>query len=126
MAVTLDMIGIAVRNMSDSLRFYRMLGLDIPEGQETEPHVEVAREGIRIAWDTVDLLEQVYGGWVADPIGHRIEIAFKCDSPAEVDATYAHVTEYGYVGHREPWDAFWGQRYAILQDPDGNLISLFA
>lgn len=24
-----------------------------------------------------------------------------------------------------PWDAFWGQRYGILNDPDGNTIDLF-
>jgi uncharacterized glyoxalase superfamily protein PhnB len=27
---------------------------------------------------------------------------------------------------KEPWDAFWGQRYAAVGDPDGNLIDLFA
>jgi uncharacterized glyoxalase superfamily protein PhnB len=26
----------------------------------------------------------------------------------------------------EPWDAFWGQRYATAKDPDGNHVDLFA
>ena len=30
------------------------------------------------------------------------------------------------IGHKEPWDAFWGQRYASVKDPDGNQIDLFA
>jgi uncharacterized glyoxalase superfamily protein PhnB len=25
----------------------------------------------------------------------------------------------------EPWDAFWGQRYAVVHDPDGNGVDLF-
>jgi hypothetical protein len=26
----------------------------------------------------------------------------------------------------EPWDAFCGQRYAEVEDPDGNVVDLFA
>ncbi|MFL6036949.1 MAG: glyoxalase, partial [Gaiellaceae bacterium] len=26
----------------------------------------------------------------------------------------------------EPFDAFWGQRYATVVDPDGNAVDLFA
>ena len=32
----------------------------------------------------------------------------------------------GHVGHLDPWDAVWGQRYATLHDPDGNSVDLFA
>ncbi|MGI1820714.1 VOC family protein [Exiguobacterium sp. TRN 1102] len=39
---------------------------------------------------------------------------------------YDSILEQGYASHKAPWDAFWGQRYAILYDADGNLISLFA
>ncbi|MFD1052454.1 VOC family protein [Kibdelosporangium lantanae] len=48
------------------------------------------------------------------------------DTPAEVDATYAAMVAAGYKGHREPWDAFWGMRYAVLHDPDGNGVDLHA
>ncbi|MGE0000366.1 MAG: VOC family protein, partial [Ilumatobacteraceae bacterium] len=40
--------------------------------------------------------------------------------------TYAAMTSAGFDGHLEPWDAFWGQRYATLRDPDGNGVDLFA
>lgn len=126
MAVRLDVIGIAVKDMAASLRFYRALGIVVPEGQDAEGHVDVEAGGIRIAWDTVEGLKQVYGDWDDHPVGHRIELAFRCDSVADVDATYARVVALGYRGHRAPWDAFWGQHYAIVEDPDGNLISLFA
>ena len=64
-------------------------------------------------------------GWIpAD--GHRIELAFLCDSRESLNALYDSILEQGYASHKAPWDAFWGQRYAILYDADGNLISLFA
>jgi catechol 2,3-dioxygenase-like lactoylglutathione lyase family enzyme len=126
MAIALDLVGIAVKDMADSLRFYRALGLPIPEGQDNDAHVELEAPGVRMAWDTVELLEQVYGTWDRKPSGHRIELAFKCANRDDVDVCYRRVMEQGYHGYKEPWDAFWGQRYAILRDPDGNLISLFA
>ncbi len=125
MPVQLDMVGIAVKDMAESLRFYRLLELEIPEGQESETHVEATAGSLRIAWDRIDLLEQIYGSW-EDPVGHRIELAFKCDSADEVDAVYSRMVQRGYRSYKEPWDAFWGQRYAVIEDPDGNLISLFA
>ena len=50
----------------------------------------------------------------------------RADDAAAVDATYGELVDAGYDGHREPWDAFWGQRYAIVLDPDGNSVDLFA
>ncbi len=126
LSIKLDVVGIAVRDMSESLRFYRLLGLAIPEGAESEPHVEVESGGLRIAWDTVDVLRGVYDSWEESPVGHRVELAFRCPSPDDVDAIYGRMLEHGYEGHKAPWDAFWGQRYAILRDPDGNLLSLYA
>ncbi len=126
MAVQPDMIGIVVRDMAASLPFYRLLGLDIPSNAEAEPHVEVITpNGYRIAWDTQELIKGLYPEWV-EPVGQRVTLAFKCDSPADVDALYDRIVQNGYSGHKAPWDAFWGQRYAVVADPDGNLIDLFA
>ncbi|QHT62595.1 glyoxalase [Paenibacillus lycopersici] len=125
MAIKLDMVGIVVADMKRALDFYRVLGFDIPEEENDRPHVEIKHDGVRIAFDTVEVARDVYGAWEA-PSGHRIELAFLCGSAAELDELYRKITENGYEGRREPWDAFWGQRYAIIADPDGNLISLFA
>ena len=43
-----------------------------------------------------------------------------------MDERYEQVTAAGFVGEKEPWDAFWGQRYAQLRDPDGVPVDLFA
>jgi uncharacterized glyoxalase superfamily protein PhnB len=58
--------------------------------------------------------------------GHPITLAFLCGDAADVDATFARLTEAGFTGKSEPYDAFWGQRYANVDDPDGNDVALFA
>jgi uncharacterized glyoxalase superfamily protein PhnB len=126
MAMQIDMIGMVVREMAVALRFYRMLGLDITGSMDSENHVEVITpNGYRIAWDSEELIKCLEPGWV-QPVGHRMGLAFKCDSPTEVDAAYHKIVAAGYASRREPWDAFWGQRYALVTDPDGNPVDLFA
>jgi catechol 2,3-dioxygenase-like lactoylglutathione lyase family enzyme len=121
-----DMIGITVKDMRAALRFYRSLGLQIPEGVEGEPHVEVKTpNGYRIAWDTEEMIRDLYPEWIA-PRGQRITIAFLCESPGEVDRVFHRLVSEGSPAVREPWDAFWGQRYAVVSDPDGNSVDLFA
>ena len=126
MATQPDMIGIVVRDMAAALGFYRLLDLDIPTGVEGEPYVEVITpNGYRISWNTQAMVKSIDPDWV-EPVGQRMSLAFKCDSPAEVDALYDRLAQHGYSGHKQPWDAFWGQRYAVVADPDGNLVDLFA
>ena len=126
MNARLDLVGIVARDMDASLSFYRRLGLDIPEGVEDEPHVEVATpSGLRIAWDAAELIRQIDPEWAEPSGGHRVALAFLCTNPADVDAKYEELAALGH-GHKEPWDAFWGQRYASVRDPDGNQIDLFA
>ncbi len=122
----LDLVGLVVRDMAKSLAFYRLLGLDIPAEADGEGHVEVKTPiGFRLAWDTVEVVESFSGPW-KQPSGHRVGLAFLCDDAADVDSTYAKVISAGYASSKAPWDAFWGQRYAVVVDPDGNLIDLFA
>ena len=126
MDLQLDLVGIVVRDMRASLEFYRRLGLNIPDGAEDEPHAEATTpSGLRVAWDSAELIKQIDPDWTEPSGGHRIALAFKCSSPAEVDEKYDELAAVGY-GHKEPWDAFWGQRYAIVKDPDGNAVDLFA
>jgi catechol 2,3-dioxygenase-like lactoylglutathione lyase family enzyme len=123
----LDLIGIVVADMARSLAFYRRLGLDIPASADSEGHVEVALlGGLRLAWDTVEVMKSFDAEWTQPTGGSRFGLAFLVDSPADVDALYAELVASGATGHLEPWDAFWGQRYAVLKDPDGNDVSLFA
>ena len=122
----LDLFGLVVQDMAASLNFYRMLGMEIPAEMDSEGHVEVTLPGgLRLAWDSLEVILSFSDAWET-PLGHRMGIAFLCDTPAEVDRLYDEVVAAGYEGHKRPWDAFWGQRYAQVKDPDGNLVDLFA
>lgn len=122
----LDLIGIVVEDMARSLAFYRQLGLDVPADADTQPDAEVTLGGgIRVAWDTVETI-QSFDPDFRPPKASGIGLAFLLDTPAEVDATYDKLVSAGYHGHKAPWDAFWGQRYASLHDPDGHNVDLFA
>lgn len=127
MQAHLDVIGIVVEDMARSLAFYRQLGLDVPPEADQEPHVEaVLPGGLRLAWDTVETIRSFDPDWQPPGSGHRISLAFRLDTPAEVDSAYDKLVSQGYGGYKKPWDAFWGQRYAVVHDPDGNPIDLFA
>jgi len=126
-APQLDMIGIVVDDMARSLAFYRRLGLAVPPEADSQPHVEVTLPGgVRLAWDTTDTVRSFDPSFAPGAGSSRVGLAFRMDSPSDVDATYAALVDAGYHGHKAPWDAFWGQRYALVQDPDGNGADLFA
>ncbi|WP_069166690.1 VOC family protein [Nocardia altamirensis] len=127
MTPQLDVIGIVVRDMSASIAFYRRLGLDFPEGSEQQPHAEAAlANGLRVALDTDATIKSFHAEWEPPSSAGRVGLAFRCADPAEVDAVYADMVGAGYPGELKPWDAFWGQRYAVILDPDGNGIDLYA
>ena len=127
MAPRLDVVEIVVGNMARSLAFYRRLGLDVPAEADKEGHVETTLPcGLRLAWDTAEVIRSFAPDWQPPSGGHRMALAFRCDDRAEVARVYAELVDLGYEGHKPPWDAFWGMRYAVVHDPDGNAVDLFA
>jgi uncharacterized glyoxalase superfamily protein PhnB len=123
----LDAFGIVVSDMARSVAFYRRLGLEFPEGAEDEGHVEAELGGgVRYMIDTEDVMRAFDPEWQRPTEGHLVGGAFRCDSPEDVDGVYAELLEAGATPYKEPWDAFWGQRYAQLRDPDGTVIDLYA
>jgi uncharacterized glyoxalase superfamily protein PhnB len=120
----LDAVGIASKDLAASVRFYRMLGLAFPDA--TEDHLEATTPGgVRVMLDKVELIKQLDKEWT-EPKGNRMGLAFRCASPAEVDAIHAKLVAAGHSSKTAPWDAFWGQRYAQVVDPDGSVVDLFA
>ena len=125
MTPRLDLLGIVTADMAASLSFYRALGLDVPA--DPGPHVEaVLPGGLRLAWDTIDVVRSFDPAWTPPSGGHRLALAFHCGDAAGVDATHAQLVAAGHPSHLAPWDAPWGQRYAVVHDPDGNSGELFA
>lgn len=90
-------------------------------------HVEVPLPGgLRFALDAEASIKSFDPEWTPPSGGHRTALAFRCDSAAEVDSLYEMLIEAGARPYKEPWDAFWAQRYAQVHDPDGNIVDLFA
>nr|WSY50691.1 VOC family protein [Streptomyces sp. NBC_00886] len=123
-----DAIGLVVSDMAASVSFYRRLGFGFPEGAEKQPHAEAQIPGgLRLLLDTEDTVRSFHSGWRPPTGGSgRAALALLCDNPAEVDQVYEELIGAGHHGELKPWDAFWGQRYAVVHDPDGNGVDLFA
>ncbi|NMO33651.1 glyoxalase [Streptomyces sp. GMY01] len=120
-------VGLVVSDLAAALVFYRRLGLVFPAGAEREPHVEAELPGgLVLALDTEDTVRSFHPAWRPPAGGGRVSLAFRCDSPADVDAVYDDLVGAGHHGELKPWDAVWGMRYAVVHDPDGNGVDLFA
>jgi catechol 2,3-dioxygenase-like lactoylglutathione lyase family enzyme len=119
----LDAVGFVVGDLDEAAAFYRELGLVFAEG---EGHREAGGPGgLRIMIDSRELIEGMIEGWTPRP-GNTMSMAFLADSPDEVDIKCRQLTAMGAAVVMEPWDAFWGQRYACLKDPWGNAFDIFA
>jgi uncharacterized glyoxalase superfamily protein PhnB len=119
----LSAVGIVSSDLERSRAFYRLLGLEISPGDD---HVSAeTASGIYVMFDTEDVMRSFRPDWTRET-GNQVALAFECATPAEVDETYARVVDAGFEGVKEPWDAFWGQRYAQLRDPDGVGVDLHA
>ncbi|MEU0004398.1 VOC family protein [Streptomyces sp. NPDC006314] len=127
MTARFTVIGVVASDLAASLAFYRRLGLVFPAGAEEQPHVEAELPGgLILALDTEETIRSFHPGWRTPAGTGRVSLAFRCDSPADVDALYEDLVGAGHHGELKPWDAFWGQRYATVHDPDGNGVDLFA
>ncbi|MBH0123144.1 VOC family protein [Rhodococcus sp. HM1] len=121
----LSAVGLVVSDLVRSFDCYRLLGLDLPTEPPDSPHFEVTLPGgLRLLWDTVESVRSFHPEFTPGTGG--ASLAFDCGSPDGVDATYKALLSASCTEVKAPWDAFWGQRYALVQDPDGHSIDLFA
>lgn len=108
------------RDMAATLAFYRLCGLMLPDN----PHFASVTlpNGIAFAFGSYDLTRGYDAGF-HEPVGAgAIALQFDLPSREAVDAMYADLTGAGHAGHLAPIDAFWGSRYAEVEDPDGNIV----
>ena len=119
-----DQLNLVVSDMEATVAFYRRLGLEIPDTDgEFQAHHRNARlpGGIDMDFDSQEFARHWDAGWKSGPV-----IGFKVDSRDAVDRIYADLTGAGYTGQQPPYDAFWGARYAVVEDPDGNPVGLMS
>ncbi|WP_217594731.1 VOC family protein [Cohnella sp. GbtcB17] len=121
----LKRVAIYVEEMKRALDFYRVLGLSIPDSADESPHVDVEQEGVVFAFDLVEAVKRIMKDWDS-PVGCRTELAFQLSSRETLDDVYRQLTALGHEGCLEPRDTPWGERYAMVKDPDGNIVSMVA
>ncbi|MCJ7725431.1 MAG: VOC family protein [Acidimicrobiia bacterium] len=123
----LNAIGILCADLEASLGFYRALGVAFPDYDPDQGHYSAdLGGGFRLMLDSHAVAASFIEGF-APPQGNDVlTLAVEFDSPAGVDAAHTAITAMGHASRREPFDAFWGQRYATVADPDGNQIDLYA
>jgi catechol 2,3-dioxygenase-like lactoylglutathione lyase family enzyme len=121
----LNQLNLAVQDMDATLAFYRRLGLTI-DADAGSQHVSVELPtGMIIEFDSTQFVPQWDAGWKGATGGSAV-LGFSVPSREAVDDIYADLTGAGYGAHQPPYDAFWGARYAIVDDPDGSGIGLMS
>ena len=86
-----------------------------------------AESPIDLDLDSITFARMWNAGWQGrEDLRGKVVVGFTLPSRDAVDATYADLTGAGYVGLQPPWDAFWGSRYAIVEDPDGIAVGLMS
>ncbi|MDQ3896715.1 MAG: VOC family protein [Actinomycetota bacterium] len=121
----LTQLNFVVRDMDATVAFYRKLGLPVEAAAGAE-HVAVhLPNGLLLEFDTVDFVPWWDSGWRGSTGGTTV-IGFAVGSRDAVDQTYSEMTSAGYTGHQPPYDGFWGARYAIVDDPDGNPVGIMS
>ncbi len=131
MALELYMLGLIVQDMGRSLEFYRRLGLAIPEGSEEKTHVEVKMgSGLTFfldshpsRWDS-RFVRREDAEHIEPSDSYRSILEFYLNTQDAVDAKHSDLTGFGYQSYRAPYDTSFGMRFAMIKDPDGNIILL--
>jgi uncharacterized glyoxalase superfamily protein PhnB len=121
----LDQLNIVIHDMEAAVGFYRTLGIEIPETlpEWQDHHRTLGREGpLDVDLDSTAFAPQWNAGWPAARTG--VVIGFRVATRDDVDELYEKLTGAGHVGQQPPYDAFWGARYAIVEDPSGNAVGL--
>jgi uncharacterized glyoxalase superfamily protein PhnB len=137
-AAILDQLDLVSQNMEATIAFYRLLGAKIPKSAvwatESGAHnVTIPfKGGFSLAFDSPSLARVYNKGYRATKSKRvnldegQVVIGFSVKTRRSVDETYAKLTQAGHRGVSTPWDAFWGSRYAIVADPDGNHVGIMS
>lgn len=134
MAIRLDQVNIVVGDMDASADFYARLGLVIDRGDplwashhcnagEVDAHGREPTTGADVDLDSTAFAAVWNQGW---PGGTGVVLGFRTTDRDEVDRLHAELTAAGHSSQQEPYDAFWGARYAVVEDPDGHAVGLMS
>lgn len=114
----LSIITLAVADLPVSREFYR----DVFGWTEIEPVGETIAffqlPGLQFALYPASAMVDEHDGLVGAPQGFTL--AYNLNSKAEVDETFAEVTERGATVLKAPEEVFWGGYSCYVAGPDGE------
>ena len=121
----LGLVTLVVKDMEASVAFYRRLGVTVPDPDPAwaDVHRSASTGGMSLDFDSQSFATKWNRG--AKP-GDTAIVGFNMPSREAVDTAYNELVSDGHVGQQEPYDAFWGARYAVVEDPDGNPVGLMS
>ena len=119
-------VTLVVGSTAASAEFYRRLGLAVPD-EEPGVHVEILQPSapVSLELDAAESANLWNASW-RNGTGTNVVIGVSVPSRDDVDSIYADLTGAGAPAVQPPFDAFWGGRYAIVADPDGNQVGLMS
>ena len=122
-----DLLTLVVTDMEATVAFYRKLGLEIgdamPEWEDVHRSAK-SESGLQLDFDRADFAPAWNRGWKGGPAGAGVILGFSVASREAVDQLYAELSGAGYRSQQAPYDGFWGARYAVIEDPDGNAVGI--
>jgi catechol 2,3-dioxygenase-like lactoylglutathione lyase family enzyme len=128
----LDQVNIISSDLRRSLDFYRRLGAPFPRPLENPAgerfHASSESEGgAQLELDSPNFAPVWNAGWARrTDLAGRIVLGFRLATREAVDERFDRLTCAGYRALQPPFDAFWGARYAIVEDPDGIAVGLMS
>ncbi|MDA8281930.1 MAG: VOC family protein [Actinomycetota bacterium] len=130
----LAQVNLIVEDMDAAVEFYQRLGMTVrfdggewPAGSGAR-HVALENgDGAIFEIDNLAMARIYHSGWRAtDAAVPPVVVNFYVASREAVDESYRALTAEGYSGRQEPYDAFFGARYAVVSDPAGNDVGLMS
>ncbi|HMQ10458.1 MAG TPA: glyoxalase [Oligoflexia bacterium] len=118
-------IGIVCKDIEQTIKFYEYLGLSFKQIGGPDHFETYNNKAFKVMLDSEHLIKQLYPSWQRQH-NQNVSLCFELKEPEKVDQIFSDLIECGGVAIKKPWDAFWGQRYASLLDPNSNQIDLYA
>jgi catechol 2,3-dioxygenase-like lactoylglutathione lyase family enzyme len=122
-----DQVNVIVGDMDATVEFYRRLGVVLPDDGPWNTYHRSAQtpEGLDLDFDLHSFATRWNAGTPTEGRKGAV-LGFRVQTRAAVDRIHADMTAAGYRSQMEPYDAFWGSRYAVLEDPDGNAVGVMS
>jgi catechol 2,3-dioxygenase-like lactoylglutathione lyase family enzyme len=128
-SIRLDQINLVVTNVDATRAFYARLGVAFQDPGDpvwADRHVSAVHTDdlpLDIDLDSTASAQVWNAGW---PGGPGVVLGFKVDTRDEVDSLVEALAADGVPVQQPPYDAFWGARYAVVSDPDGNGVGIMS